>query len=241
MLAVRLALDDRRYGWYVDRRAFGPDLYRHGRRTRLICASGATITAQEQLELSWALARRALTGVVSEDDFAPADELVRGKLPLPIEDAVYDESSAHPGAAPSPSPYGRALHSRRRPGFDIAPVMIAWNACVFVIVTADRSRQAFACIPHDYVERFVNRLDSGSLDDRIHSYLSRPHRRRALYSYAQTHEPALYDVLGPRRKLIAPEYRPSARRWRRLIAARQLKRRFSRRHDTQAVSLAKEA
>ena len=57
-LDVVLQAGVERYGWFVDRNAFGVDLYREGRATILRRARGGTITAQEHLEESWELAAR---------------------------------------------------------------------------------------------------------------------------------------------------------------------------------------
>ena len=42
--------DDRRFGWFLDRRAFGCDLYAEGRAAILPVAGGGTVTAQSHLE-----------------------------------------------------------------------------------------------------------------------------------------------------------------------------------------------
>jgi len=85
-LRVEVVLDParERYGWYVDRRAVGCDLYELGRvaplrRTR----TGATVTAGQHLEQTWELARAALVGRVSEAELAVVDAVVGGDEPLP--------------------------------------------------------------------------------------------------------------------------------------------------------------
>lgn len=230
-LSLRLSLDDQRYGWYVDRRAFGPDLYREGRKARLVRDDGGIITAQEQLEVSWAIAREALAGIASDDDLEPADRMVSGDIPLPTEQPDYQDNSESVHVAVDQNVYGRVLDPRNRPGFDLAPVMVTWDVCVFVIVNPDRSRRAFACVPRDYLESFVEQLDSGGLDAIIHDYLSHPATGRRLYQYGQTHEPGFYDLLGPRINLLAPELHPRAKRWRRLLIARRVERPLRRAHD----------
>jgi hypothetical protein len=52
-LDVRLARAVHRYGWYVDRNAFGADLHAASRGALLPRASGGTISAQSHLELAW--------------------------------------------------------------------------------------------------------------------------------------------------------------------------------------------
>jgi hypothetical protein len=75
-----------RYGLYVDRRAFGPDLYAAGRGAGLRAApDDASRSAQDQLEAAWALARSMLARDSRDDDLDAADRMVRGELPLPCE------------------------------------------------------------------------------------------------------------------------------------------------------------
>jgi hypothetical protein len=82
---ARLASAHERYGWYVDRNAFGVDLYAEGRRARLRRGRHGTITGQEHLERAWDLARAALGSVASSADLESADRLVSGAMALPSE------------------------------------------------------------------------------------------------------------------------------------------------------------
>ena len=84
-LTVQLAPAVHRYGWYVDRRAFGPDLHGAGRQTLLPRAAGGTISAQSHLELAWAAARQALAEDAAAADTLAAEAMVSGALPLPAE------------------------------------------------------------------------------------------------------------------------------------------------------------
>ncbi len=74
-----------RYGIYVDRRAFGPDLYDQGRRALLQTHAGTQRLAQQQLELAWTLARESLANDVGNRDLEMADRMVSGELALPCE------------------------------------------------------------------------------------------------------------------------------------------------------------
>ena len=86
-LDVRLARAVHRYGWYVDRRAFGTDLHAASRRALLPLAAGGTIRAQSHLELAWAAARQALAEDAAAADLQAAEAMVTGSLPLPAEQA----------------------------------------------------------------------------------------------------------------------------------------------------------
>jgi hypothetical protein len=74
-----------RYGIYVDRRAFGPDLYGQGRRALLQTHAGKQRLAQQQLELAWNLARESLASDVGTCDLEMADRMVHEEIALPCE------------------------------------------------------------------------------------------------------------------------------------------------------------
>jgi hypothetical protein len=84
-LSVRLEPTIERFGLYVDRGAFGSDLYRSGRSTVLRTGSGRTRTAQQHLEECWTVARSAGSDVFDPTDLAIVDEMVTGRRPLPSE------------------------------------------------------------------------------------------------------------------------------------------------------------
>lgn len=85
-LAVDVSLEParERYGWYVDRRAIGCDLYALGREAPMRRSRGrTTVTAGRHLEQTWEVARAGLTGQVSGTELAAVDEVVGGADPLP--------------------------------------------------------------------------------------------------------------------------------------------------------------
>lgn len=85
-LQTRIEPAVERYGCYVDRNAFGPDLYAVGRVAALAPVRGERArTAQQHLERTWTLARAALAGVGTAEDLAAADAMVAGRTPLPCE------------------------------------------------------------------------------------------------------------------------------------------------------------
>ena len=88
-LEVDLAPALQRFGWYVDRRAFGADLYALGRdcpvRTLRGGRRASVRTAQRQLEDCWSVARRAVSPWATRDDLRLVDDLVAGRAPLPLE------------------------------------------------------------------------------------------------------------------------------------------------------------
>jgi len=203
-LRGRIRLADTRYGWYVDRRAFGDDLYTVGRAARLPLASGGTSSAQAHLERCWSAARDALirSANVHEDDLVVTDEIVAGRSPLPSEGPIAEQQV--PSHAPS-SAHGRALRVRMRAAFGVAPVMLTWPAAVFLVADHDRPRRLFAAIPADRLAPFLDALDAGRLDDLLAGSLRQPAGGRRLERPEQTASPGLYDELGARLVLLPPE------------------------------------
>lgn len=203
---VRLQVDPayERYGWYVDRRAAGADLHVLGRRTPLPLAGGGVIDAQLHLERAWRAARRALGHAIDRDDADLVERMVSGAASLPSEGPTGVESEP-PQPSLAAGPFGDLLRPRRRRRFELAPVMVTWSACVFIVVDLGRLRRAFACVPRDCLEAFLRLLDAGSLDALLWRYLSSGPDGRVLRDWTQTREPGLYDELGPRRGLLMPE------------------------------------
>ncbi len=205
-LEVRVEPATQRFGWYVDRTAFGDDLYSCGRSTLLRTTSGEPLLAQTHLERSWEAAEGALAGLAAPDELALVRDVIAGARPLPTERLGEAETLPAATVPLVSSPYGRALASRRRPAFEIAPVMLTWELAVFVIRRSARLRFGFAAVPGSRLGPFLDALDRGALDGTITAYLDRRRRGRRLESRAQTGVPALFDELGPRRGLLAAEF-----------------------------------
>ena len=216
-LDVRLAPAVHRYGWYVDREAFGTDLHAAGRRALLPRAAGGTICAQSHLELAWAAARQALAEDAAAADLQAAEAMVTGSLPLPAEQGRLAEAPGGQrdgdirfpleGAVVPDAPPPR---EHARPGFTLRPVAVTWDFTVFEATGPARS--AYACIPRDSLPAFAAALEDGALDDAIAAYLALPSRRRVLSASRQTARPGLYDQMGAPAGLLAPERDPQTGR-----------------------------
>ena len=212
-LEVRLARAVHRYGWYVDRGAFGTDLHAASRRALLPRASGGKVSAQSHLELAWAAASAALAGDAAASDLRAAQAMVGGSLPLPAEQGQPDHApggqrggsvrSLGHGAVvpdmPRPGPHVR-------PGYTLRPVAATWDFTVFE--ASGPARRAYACIPRDSLPGFAAALEEGALDDAIAAYLALSTRRRVLSAAGQTTSPGLYDRMGAPAGLLAPERDP---------------------------------
>jgi hypothetical protein len=221
ILDVRIARAVHRYGWYVDRKAFGADLHAASRHSLLPTLSRGTISAQSHLELAWAAARQALADDAASADLQAADAMVTGALPLPAEHRPPCRLLRHPPGAdgplprsdlsliPSQSPAPRP-RTHIRPGFTLRPVAGTWDFTVFEV--SGPARSVCACIPRDSLPSFVDLLEEGALDDVIAAYLALTPRDRILRAHRQTRHPGLYDRMDTPAGLLAPERDPQTGR-----------------------------
>jgi hypothetical protein len=181
-----------RAGWYVDRRAFGPDLLTHGRVARLRRCDGRRISAQDHLEAAWASARAALGARASSDDLAVVDALVDGTRRLPGEVSGVTVDAGEPGPLPAASPLGSVGERRVRPGFTVDAFAATWKLTVFRVESRARARAAYVSVPRAHHARFFTQLETGALDDVLGTYLALEPADRVLVMTGT--EPSIGDV-----------------------------------------------
>ena len=212
-LDVRLARAVHRYGWYVDRGAFGTDLHAASRRALLRRASGGTISAQTHLELAWAAARQALADDAAASDLQAAEAMVTGSLPLPAEHGQPDGAPGGqrggdirfpPDGTVVPDTPRPCVHVR--PGFVLRPVAATWDFTVFA--ASGPARRAYACIPRDSLPGFAAALEEGTLDDAIAAYLALSHRRRSCQRLSRRHARAFTTGWAPPPSCSLPSVTP---------------------------------
>jgi hypothetical protein len=92
--------------------------------------------------------------------------------------------------------------------------MLTWQACVWLVAKPDRHRAAFMAVPGEALGGFLDALRRGRLDTVIAGYLGLPPSGRRLSTTAHAAAPGLYDELGLRSALLAPERDLSGRRLR---------------------------
>ena len=210
MLQVRTQPAVERYGLYVDRAAFGEDLFRGGRDTMLYRTSGRSITAQQHLEVAWECAREALEGLAAPDDLEATELMVVARLPLPVEaggTGTFAGSNERPH-----SPLGGVIVARCRPDYQVRAFLATWSFSVFEIERRDEGRTAYCCIPLDVLDQFLHELDAGVLDATITAFLAAAPQGRVLADVRQTEEPGLFDGIGPPIGLIPAERDPGSGR-----------------------------
>jgi hypothetical protein len=181
-----------RFGWYIDRRAYGPDLYALGRSARLRSGITRRRTAVI-LERAWAVARERLDAaeLAATTDLEDADGLVSARLSLHCECA----QARVPTIArerPEASPLGGIRHQRRR-WFDVVPVAATWDFTVFAV--EGPARTLYLSVPREAHGQFLPDLDRGVLDAPIIAELHRAPARRTLSSYAQAARGGRFDIV----------------------------------------------
>jgi len=215
-LEVTLERGRQRKGWYVDRLAFGPDLYSEGRKARLRQCDGIQVSAQAHLQTCWRIARAALVKRgIGLDDLSAADIVVVGLKPLPSEDEDLGDA-AEPAPRSGPTLHDRILNPGKRPEFDVEPVSGTWDYTAFEVrrdaCPAEGSkpdetvRSAIVNVPAPQIESFLDELGRGALDGVIGEYLAADPSDRVLASSEQTTTPGIYDSVDPNPQLLPTDY-----------------------------------
>jgi hypothetical protein len=173
VLDLRTVPSPQRYGWYVDRRAGGPDLYTEGRAAALRTARGRSISAGEVLDATWLMARGELIGVVDDIDLTAVDALVDGRVALPCESEAADQDVVRPPvcaiAVDAPERVD-VLADRDRRGIQIRTVAATWHAVCLRAERAGATR--WIDVPGEQEEPFFRALDAGELDDWLDDVLA---------------------------------------------------------------------
>jgi len=155
-----------RYGWYIDRRAFGPDLYERGRAAVLRRELWGRISAQDHLEAAWRIARRELLRVGVVDGLDEVDEIVAGRAPLPCEEPP-DRHPPASGRPPSVDSLARAAAPIARPGLRLVPVAATWDYVVW-----EASVGGLVAVPVAELGEFLDRVRGGLLDEELRAGLA---------------------------------------------------------------------
>jgi hypothetical protein len=151
-LRVRTERSKQRFGTYVDRRAFGPDLYAEG-RAAVLRRRGGTVTAGELLaEVVELLDDRLL---LADDDLAALHAVVAGTEPLPCES---------PGSDDAPRVTAPTVDLGPRQVRDVAVEFVTATWWTYVVKLSG-GRERWLTVPRTWLGSFLARLDDGSLDD----------------------------------------------------------------------------
>jgi hypothetical protein len=141
-----------RYGWYVDRRAFGPDLYQHGRSTRV----GVELAADVLTRL-WAAAKTAIGDRLSSEELGLVDALAAGERPLPLEQPADGDG---PTATVR---LNRSYAPRQRGDIEVSVYRATWWKAVLALRRGDVRR--WLTLPGRTLDAVLDAVDTGALDD----------------------------------------------------------------------------
>jgi len=187
-----------RYGWYVDRRAFGFDLIERGRDCLLRREYYGSIRGQRQLEVAWSVAREALVAVSSEHDLAAADAMVAGDVALPLERRPWRAPMVTEPPVAMQHPLGSAVELHTDGVLEIFAVAVTWDYVAFRVSGAETGVWA---VPRRELPGAIAHIRDGD----VAPILAQCRRDELLDSYDQAVEGGFYTDLVPGRKLAPPE------------------------------------
>ncbi len=179
-----------RRGIYVERSAFGEDLYQRGRDALLRREDHTTIRAGDALELLWQHAETYARRFADDDERALVSRAVAGARPLPCE---IGDLSAH--LRPSSSgirrtprhAFAACLKPRRVRERRISPYAVTWDYVVYRV--SGPPRRGFLNVPLASFQRWSADLAAG----RAHRWLERP-AMQALSSPGDADTAGMYDA-----------------------------------------------
>lgn len=155
-LRMRTERAKERFGTYVDRSAFGGDLYTEG-RSAVLRRRGGSVPAGALLADVVDLLDDRLRALLSPDDLAALHAVVAGDEPLPCEQEVLAPDDG-PRCAVVP------LDLRDRQVGDVAVEVVTATWWTYV-VRLEGARVRWLTVPRTWMGSFLDRLDDGSLDD----------------------------------------------------------------------------
>jgi len=190
-----------RYGTFVHRRAFGPDLYTAG-RSAMVRSRLRRTNADALLRDATASALGALADVAGTADVTELERVAAGDVRLPCESDHLELTPTVNAPATTPGPFGRVLSRRQRLNFTIDAIIATWDLTAFEVTG---SRLAYIGVRRAHLAAFLDDLDAGRLDGTITGYLRQPAAGRVLASADQVTDVAYFDQLGNPAGLGPPE------------------------------------
>jgi hypothetical protein len=184
-----------RPGTFIDRAAFGDDLYRDGRDARLRLADGGMERAGSRLEATWARLRPIASTFATETELAAVDARVGGTVPLPIERSAALEPPVRrghrvPGASPGPNV--ELLSPLRHGALRVQPEALDWDVSLLRI--SHPAGVTYARVPRDDSARFAAMVRTGALAPTLaaRAALDRP----PTVTSPEERTPGLFDLVA---------------------------------------------
>ncbi len=190
-----------RYGWYVDRRAFGLDLYSEGRTAVLSRELGGSISGQAVLEQSWKASRWCLGDLLGSADIEIVDQFVDGSAPLPMDTTLTRDPMIDGPRVPS-HPLGEVLRPIDRPGFEIRVHATTWDHTVFRLVG---NGTRFVSVSTAELGAFLDEVNDGGFDADDRFLGDPPDESVVLRDFHQAVRFGVFASVGKRVALAPPE------------------------------------
>lgn len=194
-LDVTLERGRRRYGWYVDREAFGSDLYERGRDTKLRLADGSLMKGQDFLEACWDRARSYAARVATPKELNNLDRVIDGRDPLPMEAGSFGEVPKNPDR--QVHDIGAAVSVLRTPIHSLTPAAATWDWVAWEV--SNKTDSIVATVPRPLISRFIQQTTAGRLDDSFGIAIAANAQLAALQTVDQTASAGLFSAIktGP--------------------------------------------
>ena len=152
-----------RPGLFVDRSAYGEDLYKTGRNAQLSLADGSTMRAGDYAKLCWSSLRPYLVDQINADVLSRAETRLLGDVPLPSAPIANSWVTAISNIDLALSEHQAAFVRRCRPAFEIFPHFVDWKLILYRIQSAGE-KPMFAKIPLLDLKGFHAAVENGQLD-----------------------------------------------------------------------------
>jgi hypothetical protein len=167
-LVVRTEAARERFGTYVDRAAFGPDLYATGRAALLRTGRG-TVAAGDRLAAVVALLDDRLATLLAPDDLAALHAVAAGEAPLPVEqDRPPGDDEPRVPVAPM------ELRDRVVGDARLAVVSATWWTYVLRLDSPGATR--WLTVPGPWIGSLLAEVDAGRLDGVVADLCQAPGR-----------------------------------------------------------------
>lgn len=150
-----------RFGWYVDRRGFGPDLYDLGRDTRL-----GAVTAGDVMDRLWRAGRRYAAKVLDESELDLVDRTVDRRSPIPLERPDKDDGVVDVVRT------DRIYRPRHRAGVELHVLRATWWRAVLEVRGPIGTR--WLTVPGRALDLLLDAVDRGALDGDLHAMVGAP-------------------------------------------------------------------
>jgi hypothetical protein len=214
VLQVRVDDGVERFGWYVDRTAFGGDLLVEGRAAQLTTSDGRTISGHEALAEAWAAVQPWLDGAAPAD-LKVAQRMIDGWEPLPHEvprsviAGIARKGPSAPARRHLTTFFGDVIKPHRRRGLSVSARLATWDYTIFALARDGEQREVFVSVPAGMLGAFLDELDGGRLDDWLAEQLTTAAAAPALQRWEQTQRLEVFASLGDNRGLVRTERAPA--------------------------------